>query len=608
MTLPPSTLSLAPAPAAARADIPNRLSSAVFRAKVFAFQVRRSVVEIGSTWRACPKSDGAGFGGVAGESRTRLWSDERLAERHYQLGKVANLRRAVRALDHILITPDAPFSFWAQVGKPTRRRGFVEGRMLQQGCLVPATGGGLCQLSNALYDIALQSGAEIVERHAHSRIVPGSAAAAGRDATVAWNYVDLRFRPLAPMLLEARVERDELVLRLRLRDDDVFEAPDAARPAGLRVRTVLRTPAARAAHTCGTCTETTCYRHEALAEDDRVTKAAGRTAYLVDETWGEFKDYVARSRTREDVLGLPIDGGLWRLARYRFDTRGFDRVGTATAAALQRTFALRGATQGPKRRQAEIDGAERIALSLSRLLAEDVERVCVAQSLLPFLWRNGDLGGREVSVLMTRLPMMALQARLDAAFAQHPERATLGDFRAPAWLVKAEREALAYASRIVTPHAEIARMYPGKAVLIDWQMPRMARVERSGPAPLRIAFPGPTIARKGAHEVREAARALGLDVMLLGGDLEGADFWDGVKTVRPDAKDGAHAWLRGVGAVVQPAVVEERPRHLLAALSAGVPAIATGACGLGARDGVTTVAPGDGQALIAALRAVLKLS
>jgi len=608
MTSPPSTLSLAPAPAAARTDIPTRFSGAVFRAKVFAFQVRRSVVELGSAWRACPKSDGAGFNVAAGESRTRLWSDERHAERHYQLGKVANLRRAVRALDHILITPDAPFSFWAQIGKPTRRRGFVEGRMLQQGCLVPATGGGLCQLSNALYDIALQSGAEIVERHAHSRIVPGSAAAVGRDATVAWNYVDLRFRPQTPMLLEARVERDELVLRLRRQPDDVVEVGDPMRAPGLRVRTVLRTPAARAAHTCGTCTETTCFRHEGLVEDECAAKAAGRTAYLVDETWGEFKDYIVRTRTSDDVLGLPIDGGRWRLARYRFDTKGFARVGSATTAALHRMIALRATGQGARRRQAEMDGAERVALSLSRLLAEDVERVCVAQSLLPFLWRNGDLGGREVSVLMTRLPMMALQARLDATFAQHPERKTLGDFRAPAWLVKAEREALAYASRIVTPHAEIARMYPGKAVLIDWQMPRVARVERSGPAPRRIAFPGPTIARKGAHEVREAARVLGLDVVLLGSDLEGGDFWSGIKTVQPGAKDGAHAWLRDVGAVVQPAVVEERPRHLLAALSAGVPVIATRACGLGDRDGVTTVAPGDAQALIAALREVLKLS
>jgi hypothetical protein len=57
------------------------------------------------------------------------------------------------------------------------------------------------KLSNALYQVALDSGCEIVERHRHSRTVPGSATAAGRDATVAWNYVDLRFRPAVDMQL-----------------------------------------------------------------------------------------------------------------------------------------------------------------------------------------------------------------------------------------------------------------------------------------------------------------------------------------------------------------------------------------------------------------------
>ncbi len=598
MTLvPPSTIALVPH--AAHSDVPSRLSSAVFRAKVAVLQMRRALINLREPVRACAKSDGAGFTIVAGESRTKLWSDERLAERAFQLGKVQNLRRAVASLDRILIAPDATFSFWSQVGRARRGRGFVKGRMLQQGCLVPATGGGLCQLSNALYDVALQAGCEIVERHAHSRSVPGSAAALGRDATVAWNYVDLRFRPPSALFLEARVERDELVLRLRQRP---AMAAEAAKPA-LRVRTVLRTDAPqRAAQTCGTCTETTCFRHEQAEECER--HGDGRTAFLVDENWGEFKDYVAHTRTNKDVLGMPLDGARWRLARYRWATEGFDRVGAASVAAVRRALAIRGKAQGPARRNAEIEGAERIALRLSRLLSADVERVCIAQSLLPFAWRNGDLGGREVSVLMTRLPMTALQARLDAAFAAHPERKTLGDFRAPAWLVKAEREALAYASRIVTPHAEIAAMYPGKAELLEWQMAKVARVERSADSQKRIAFPGPTIARKGAYELREAARALGLEVVLLGSDLEGAEFWSGVTMRRADV-GGPNSWLRDVGAVVQPALVEERPRHLLAALAAGVPVIATHACGLGERVGVTTVKHGDVDSLIAALRAVL---
>ena len=49
---------------------------------------------------------------------------------------------------------------------------------------------------------------------------------------------------------------------------------------------------------------------------------------------------------------------------------------------------------------------------------------------------------------MTRPPMTELQTPLDLAFTAHPERATLGDFRAPLTVIEAEAEALAYASRI----------------------------------------------------------------------------------------------------------------------------------------------------------------
>ena len=77
-------------------------------------------------------------------------------------------------------------------------RGFVKGRELREGCIIPNVGGGLCQVSNALYDAALQAGHEIVERHAHTQVIAGSLAEQGRDATVFWNYVDLRFRSERP--------------------------------------------------------------------------------------------------------------------------------------------------------------------------------------------------------------------------------------------------------------------------------------------------------------------------------------------------------------------------------------------------------------------------
>jgi hypothetical protein len=574
---------------------PTLASHALFTAKVMAHRAIRTTRELGRGPRKLAKRDDAAFPVVAGESVSDLWSEPHLAERRFEFGKVHNLRRALAALDGVVIPAGEEFSFWKQVGKATRRRGYVTGRMLQQGCLVPAVGGGLCQLSNALYDVALQAGCEITERHAHTRIVAGSAAAMGRDATIAWNYVDLRFRAPVDLVLEAKLTADTMIIRLRAKERAmVSESTFSRARAG---------PIARhAAESCGTCDKTDCFRYEA----DRPA-AAGRTVFLVDERTPEFAAYVADAHGPNDVLGIPIDGARWRVPRYAWDTHGFARVGTTTIATLLRSFTSRRLKeQGAERRQAELHSAERLAARYVRLLAPDVTEVVVAQSLLPFLWRTGELGGRRFCVLASRLPMHLLQPRLDAAARAHPGRATLSDFRADASLVTAEREAFAAADRIVTPHAEVAALFPDGAVPLDWALPKVA--VRRNPVATRIAFPGPTVARKGAYEVRETARALDLEVLLLGSELEGADFWAGVKTVRRSPDEPPYAWLGSVAAVVQPALFEERPRHLLAALAAGVPVIATDGCGLDPRTGVTIIQAGDPQALTTALRSVLSPS
>jgi glycosyltransferase involved in cell wall biosynthesis len=93
-----------------------------------------------------------------------------------------------------------------------------------------------------------------------------------------------------------------------------------------------------------------------------------------------------------------------------------------------------------------------------------------------------------------------------------------------------------------------------------------------------IAFPGPSIARKGAHALREAALALDLEILVLGQDLEGGDFWQGLNVRRIPRDDPA--WLDEAAFVVQPALIEEQPRALLAALAAGVPVMAGRSCGI----------------------------
>jgi hypothetical protein len=220
--------------------------------------------------------------------------------------------------------------------------------------------------------------------------------------------------------------------------------------------------------------------------------------------------------------------------------------------------------------------------------------------MLPALWESGQLGGRPFDVLMTRLPLTVLHERLDDALKRYPNRATLGEYRADAAVVRAETEALAAARAIVTPHRDIAALFPRRFVLLDWRMPEPLAGSPRQPAldrPGRVAFAGPTAARKGAFELRKIARSLDLEVSLRGSELEGDDFWNGVRTVRL-----VDRWLDGCFAVVQPSLVEDKPRALLAALAVGVPVITTAASGLEGRENVTIVPWGDMDALTEAVK------
>ncbi|MDB5069361.1 MAG: vanw family protein [Candidatus Eremiobacteraeota bacterium] len=206
-------------------------------------------------------------------------------------------------------------------------------------------------------------------------------------------------------------------------------------------------------------------------------------------------------------------------------------------------------------------------------------------------------------MLMTGMPLRALQQSLDRAHALHPESTTLGDFRADPALVDAEERALAGARTIVTPHAAVAAAFGARTVRVPWAVPTGS--DLNGPvvkhAREAILFPASTLGRAGAYEVRDVARSLGVHVILGGPVLEDARFWDGVSTEMCSSFGAALA--AGPRAVVLPAFVENQPRRLLHAAAAGIPVIASDACGLDCGGTIEIVPAGDGAALRAAVEA-----
>ncbi len=317
---------------------------------------------------------------------------------------------------------------------------------------------------------------------------------------------------------------------------------------------------------------------------------ATSTAWLVDGWWPEFDGYLRENAAPADWLFTPLDSRRLGIGPYRWSSDGFAAVRQAPWLVLSRSLRSRRlAAQGAQRQRALLQMDEALARHYARRLPFMATHLVVSQTLLPFLWRDGVLGGRSFDVLMTRLPLEALQTTLDRAAQAWPMSPTLADFRAEPTLLAAERDALAAARHWITPHSKIARLAGAKARKLDWQLPPVNSRKSSDDA---VLFPASTLGRKGAYELREVARDLGLTVALGGGILEGDGFWHGVPVVAAGTDPLSTARL-----VVLPAWIEDQPRRLLRAVAAGIPVIASDACGLEGVPGVTTVPAGDVAAL-----------
>jgi vancomycin resistance protein YoaR len=102
-----------------------------------------------------------------------------------------NIGRAAEIIDGTLLKPGETFSLNDTVGERTEENGFTRGYIISDGILTQDLGGGVSQMATTLFNAMFFAGLEDVEHKPHSFYIDRYPV--GREATVAWGAVDLRF-------------------------------------------------------------------------------------------------------------------------------------------------------------------------------------------------------------------------------------------------------------------------------------------------------------------------------------------------------------------------------------------------------------------------------
>lgn len=130
-------------------------------------------------------------------------SDPKLQEQ-----KIINIKQAIKKLDGIVIKPNNIFSFWKIIGKPSYKKGYVNGMLLSDGKIIEGVGGGLCQLSNFIYWIFLHAPTKTIQRYHHSMDVfpdSGRVLPFGSGATVLYNFIDLKIKNISKHSIQLKI-------------------------------------------------------------------------------------------------------------------------------------------------------------------------------------------------------------------------------------------------------------------------------------------------------------------------------------------------------------------------------------------------------------------
>ena len=117
-----------------------------------------------------------------------------------------NIGRAAELVDGTVLKPGDVFSLNDIVGERTAENGFTEGTIISDGIFKQDLGGGVSQMATTTFNAMFFAGLKDIEHKPHSFYIDRYPV--GREATVAWGAVDLRFENDTPygVLVHATVQ------------------------------------------------------------------------------------------------------------------------------------------------------------------------------------------------------------------------------------------------------------------------------------------------------------------------------------------------------------------------------------------------------------------
>ncbi|MFD8981278.1 VanW family protein [Streptomyces sp. NPDC059564] len=153
--------------------------------------------------------------------------------------RTTNIGRAVELINGSVVLPGEEWSFNRTVGERTKENGFVDGIMINDGQYVKSPGGGVSAVATTMYNAAFFAGVRFAEHGAHSFYIERYPE--GREATVAWGTLDLRWVNDSGHALYVQAQSTDTSLTITLLGTKKYDEVKATKGP----RTLITPPAKR---------------------------------------------------------------------------------------------------------------------------------------------------------------------------------------------------------------------------------------------------------------------------------------------------------------------------------------------------------------------------